>query len=62
MNIHIYTDADVSDKEFIPVVRSLEPFNFNIYLHRNGYKGEKDFGVPKNHIIDQVFQIYKRRD
>lgn len=61
VNIHLYVDADVSDYQIINVAKYVEPFNLNIYLHRNGYEGQKDYGVPKNLIIDNVTQINKRR-
>lgn len=60
INIHYYIDKDVTEKEITDVVNLLKPFNHNIYLHRNGYKGEKDFGVPLNHIIDTV-KVANRR-
>ena len=35
----------------------LIPFNVDIYIHRNGYEGEKDYGVSKDRIIDLVTKI-----
>lgn len=61
INIHLYVDADVSDYVIKGIARDLAPFNHNIYLHRNGFDGEKDYGVPKDHIIDTVTILNRRK-
>lgn len=60
INIHLYVDADVKDYEIKNIARYLAPFNHNFYLHRNGYAGEKDYGVPRDHIIDNVTVLNQR--
>ena len=53
--IHFYPDRDVSDNEFYyDVLRRVELLPGDIYIHRNVFNGEKDFGVPKERIIDSV--------
>lgn len=53
--IHFYPDRDVSDNEFYyDVLRRIELLPGDIYIHRNVFNGEKDFGVPKERIIDSV--------
>lgn len=53
--IHFYPDRDVSDNEFYyDVLRRVELLPGDIYIHRNAFNGEKDFGVPKERIIDSV--------
>ncbi len=52
--IHFYPDRDVSDKYMYNIIRYLSVFGFDFYMHRNGYSGEKDFGVPIDHIKDLV--------
>ena len=47
--INIYADNDKSDKDIIiPLRRSknITPFLKKVYLYRNRYEGQKDFGVP----------------
>lgn len=60
INIHLYADADIQDYVIFGIAKYIEPFNMNIYLHRNGFQGEKDYGVPKDHIVDNVVQISRR--
>lgn len=59
-DLHIYPDSDVPDKEFLYGVKNdLSIFNgfCKIYIHRNGYTGEKDYGVPKERIKDMCRKI-----
>ena len=50
--LHIYSDSDKSDRDHLKYLSS----NRNriwikeIYIHRNLYPGEKDYGVPKSRI------------
>lgn len=53
--IHFYPDRDVSDNEFYyDVLRKVQLLPGNIYIHRNTFSGEKDFGVPRERIVDSV--------
>lgn len=53
--IHFYPDRDVTDNEFYyDVLRRVELLPGDIYIHRNVFNGEKDFGVPKERIMDSV--------
>lgn len=61
INIHLYVDADVSDYTIKNVIKFIQPFNLNIYLHRNGFQNEKDYGVPKSQIIDNIFQLNRKK-
>lgn len=61
INIHLYVDADVQDYVIWNIVNYVKPFDMNIYLHRNGYAGEKDYGVPKSHIIDNIRQLNRKK-
>lgn len=53
--IHLYPDADVNDW-FVNtrILNNLKGFQTTVYIHRNGYPGEKDYGVPKERIVDRV--------
>lgn len=57
--IHIYFDNDVSDKEIREILNQLQFLNMNIYFHWNRFENEKDYGVPKNRIIDYFEQVIK---
>ena len=53
--IHFYPDIDVSDQEFAYSVKNrMDLLPGDIYIHRNTFAGEKDFGVPANRIKDQI--------
>lgn len=53
--IHFYPDKDVTDYEFNrDVLRVIGLLPCNIYIHRNIFEGEKDYGVPLNRIKDSV--------
>ena len=51
LNVHIYADKDKSDKEITKLIRNYYPWLNSLTIHRNG-SGSKDFGVPKDMIID----------
>lgn len=58
-NLHLYLDNDVRNDEVERLSRELSPFyNIGIYIHRNTFQGEKDFGVPMNRIINSSSKIY----
>jgi hypothetical protein len=51
--VHFYPDKDVSDNEFnFKVLRNIRMLPTDIYIHRNTFNGEKDYGVPSNRITD----------
>lgn len=60
INLHVYADADKSDYEHLKMINKnpVSAFIEHLYLHRNGYEGEKDYGVPKERIIDRARQIW----
>ena len=55
-NIHLYPDMDVSDREFnklvLKKIKGLISPTCKVYIHRNTYPGEKDYGVPMERIHD----------
>ena len=55
-NLHIYPDNDDPGGYNIMknIIQVLDPFNCNIFIHRNIYPGEKDFGVPLPRINEQI--------
>ena len=60
--IHMYPDADVSDRELDHIaLRRLSDLPATIYIHRNTYPNEKDYGVPRDHIRDSIVRtIYEK--
>ena len=56
-NLHIYPDADINSRKMYDIKNLLIPFNVNIFVHRNGFEGEKDYGVSKDRIVDLVTKI-----
>ena len=58
--IHFYPDKDVDEKElYYSVLRRVKMLAANIYIHRNIFNDEKDFGVPSYRIIDTIVGEYK---
>lgn len=59
IKMHLYADNDKSDREMTQSIlahKEMLPWIDSIYLYRNAYPGEKDFGVPENRI-----DVQKRR-
>jgi hypothetical protein len=54
---HLYIDNDVSDYEIKPIFELLSPIGIKLFIHRNIYPGEKDFGVKLEKIKDQIVCI-----
>lgn len=54
MEIHIYPDNDISVEEMISIKNYLSIFGYSLYIHRNRFPGEKDFGVPKNRMDEYI--------
>ena len=58
VEFHVFVDNDVPDEKIYDIARALYYFNIELYIHRNRYPGEKDYGVPKERIIDDVYTIF----
>lgn len=58
LEIHIYPDKDVNDNKMNFIARSISIFNNPIYIHRNIYQGEKDFGVKLDKIKENIRRIF----
>lgn len=57
LEIHIYPDADISRDSMINLAYYLQIFGYSMYIHRNTFQGEKDFGVPLNRIDEVIERI-----
>ena len=56
VEVHIYPDNDSvgSNSKMKYVHRVLQGLNIPMYIHRNTYPNEKDFGVRSEHIREQI--------
>ena len=60
--IHIYPDNDVDNYSLKGLIlKSITLLPADIYIHRNRFNGEKDFGVPLNRIIDSFEVINEKQ-
>lgn len=57
LEIHIYMDNDQNLNQMYHIAELLQYFNIPLYLHNNSYSNEKDYGVPKNKIIDNIRRL-----
>ena len=58
--LHLYCDNDQSDwREIRSLIAhpQIQVWVDKVYFHRNGYENEKDYGVPKDRIINQYRQV-----
>lgn len=60
ITMHLYADNDKTDVAVFGQIKfsPLGEFVDHIIIHRNGFEGEKDFGVTPDRIIDQARVIY----
>jgi hypothetical protein len=56
---HIYPDNDkyASNNRIRRIADYLRPLNIPVYMHRNIYPGEKDFGVRPEHIDESIILL-----
>lgn len=54
LEIHIYPDNDVPRDTIINIAEDISIFRYPVYIHRNVFPGEKDFGVPANRISESI--------
>lgn len=57
LTIHLYADADIKRGIILDLADFLAPYRIPLYLHRNLYIGEKDYGVTPDRIIDGIEKI-----
>lgn len=58
-SFHIYPDNDEfgSNENMQKIANFIKPFNSELFIHRNVYPGEKDFGVSPNRIKENIVQL-----
>lgn len=59
IELHIYPDKDIENYEMYKIANYLAPFRIDCIIHRNLFNGEKDFGVPKSRIQEQIQVLTK---
>lgn len=63
IQLHIYSDNDKSDwdhRKYLFTKSYLTDWIDKIFLHRNQFPGEKDFGIPKEKIVDSYRELKRR--
>lgn len=56
VEFHIYPDADIDNGTIYNISRLLYPLDIKVYMHRNLYQNEKDFGVPLDRIKESIIE------
>lgn len=54
LEVHVYIDKDIKYYVVQQLKELLSQYQIPLYLHRNMYEGEKDFGVPIDRITEQI--------
>lgn len=59
VEVHLYPDNDKvgSDDRLKYIVYELKDINIPVYIHRNVYPNQKDFGVPKHKIEERIYNL-----
>lgn len=57
IEIHLYIDNDIPHYIINNVKNFVSIYNIPLFVHRNMKEGEKDFGVSKDRIIEQITQV-----
>lgn len=55
--LHVYVDNDVDNYEMYKLADLIKPFRPIVYIHRNLFPGEKDFGVIKDRIDERIVKL-----
>ena len=59
IELHLYPDNDKlgSMDRMKSIARKIPDRSIPIYIHKNNFEGEKDFGVPLNRIMENTMRI-----
>jgi hypothetical protein len=57
LEIHIYPDNDIDDNVMYEIGQYLYVYQIPLYIHRNIYPDEKDFGVKLENFKEQIRKI-----
>ena len=58
VEFHIYPDNDKqgSNRNIDKIGLFLKPLHIPLYIHRNTFEGEKDFGVRPENITESIIE------
>lgn len=54
--VHVFIDNDIKPMDLQRYRKDLNDIRIPYMIHRNIFEGEKDFGVPGDHIIDSIMK------
>lgn len=59
IELHLYPDNDKqgTDERMTKIINNISDPTIPVYIHRNLYPNQKDFGVDMNHIHEAIYQI-----
>ena len=57
LEIHVYPDNDIDDKTIKMYFKRFTAISLPVYIHRNVFSGENDFGVGVDKISDRCIKI-----
>lgn len=59
IELHLYPDNDKqgTDERIIGIINNISDPSIPVYIHRNLYPDQKDFGVDKDHIHEAIYQL-----
>ena len=57
IELHIYADNDTDDMMYMYIKDHIKALGVTMYIHRNTYPGEKDFGVPIAKIKEVIRKL-----
>lgn len=56
-NLHLYPDSDVGNDKMEIIKEDVRPFGAKVFVHRNTFPGQKDYGVSRDKINDTIIRI-----
>ena len=59
IELHLYPDNDKfgTDEKMWNIINKIPDHTIPVYVHRNMYPNEKDFGVPRENISERIIQF-----
>lgn len=57
VEFHLYSDNDVDNNYLYNQMKEIIALGIPVFIHRNLFPGEKDFGVRCDHIKDSIIQM-----
>lgn len=57
IELHMYPDQDIDNYTMYLINNYIKPFDISLYIHRNIFPNEKDFGVSINKINESIVKL-----